>query len=89
MYRIVQKKGTVLLSTSLVWPALVGCSRVETFSQLRAIYFAQPCTRFRHQLYTYSKIKYRFFNLHRNISSIVGGSVGDGVALAVGFSAVG
>ena len=37
------EKGTVLLSTSLAWPAVAGCSRAETFSQLGAIYFAQPC----------------------------------------------
>ena len=40
------KKGTVLLSTSLAWPALAGCSKAETFSQLSAIYFSQPCTYF-------------------------------------------
>ena len=39
-----QKKGTVLLSTSLAWPAVAGFSRAETVSQLSAIYFAQPCT---------------------------------------------
>ena len=39
-----RKKGTVLLSTSLAWSAVAGCSRAETFSQLRAISFAQPCT---------------------------------------------
>ena len=39
-----QKKGTVLLSTSLAWPAVAGCSRAETFSQLCSISFAQPCT---------------------------------------------
>ena len=44
MYRVVQKKGTVLLSTSLAWPAVAGCSRAETFSQLSSISFAQPCT---------------------------------------------
>ena len=43
MYRLVQKKGTVFLSTSLAWPAVAGCSRVETFSQLSPISFAQPC----------------------------------------------
>ena len=43
-YRLVQKKGTVLLSTSLAWPAVAGCSRAETFSQLSAISFAQPCS---------------------------------------------
>ena len=32
--RLVQKKGTVLLSTSLAWPAVAGCRRAETFSQL-------------------------------------------------------
>ena len=37
------EKGTVLLSTSLEWPATAGCSRAETVSQLRANYFAQPC----------------------------------------------
>ena len=43
-YRLLQKKGTVLLSTSLAWQAVAGCSRAETFSQLSAISFAQPCT---------------------------------------------
>ena len=43
MYRVVQKKGTVLPSTSLSWPAVAGCSRAETFSQLSSISFAQPC----------------------------------------------
>ena len=42
-YRVVQKKGTVLLSTSLAWPAVAGCSRAEIFSQLSSISFAQPC----------------------------------------------
>ena len=46
LYRLVQKKETVLLSTSLAWPAVAGCSRAETFSQLTSIYFAQPCTIF-------------------------------------------
>ena len=46
IYRLVQKKGTVLLSTSLAWPAMAGCSRAETFSQLSAISFAQPCKRY-------------------------------------------
>ena len=44
LYRLVQKKDTVLLSTSLAWPAVAGCSRAETFSQLSAFSFAQPCT---------------------------------------------
>ena len=39
-----EKKWTVSLSTSLACPALDGCSRAETFSQLSPIYFAQPCT---------------------------------------------
>ena len=43
-YRLVQKKGTVLLSTSLAWPAVAGCSWAETFSQLGSISFAQPCS---------------------------------------------
>ena len=43
-YRLVQKKKTVLLSTSLAWPAVAGCSRAETFSQLSSLSFAQPCT---------------------------------------------
>ena len=42
-YRVVQKKGTVLLSNSLAWPAVAGCSWAETFSQLSSISFAQPC----------------------------------------------
>ena len=33
-YRVVHNKGTVLLSTSLPWPAVAGCSGAETFSQL-------------------------------------------------------
>ena len=44
IYRVVQKKGTVLLSTSLAWPAVAGCSWAETFSQLSSISFAQPWT---------------------------------------------
>ena len=43
IYRVVQKKGTGLLSTSLAWPAVAGCSQAETFSQLSSISFAQPC----------------------------------------------
>ena len=43
MIQTCAEKGTVLQSTSLAWPALAGCSRVETFSQLSAISFAQPC----------------------------------------------
>ena len=39
MYRLVQKKETVLLITSLAWPAVAGCSRAETFSQLTSIFF--------------------------------------------------
>ena len=33
-----------MLSTSLAWPAVAGCSRAENLSQLTAISFAQPCT---------------------------------------------
>ena len=40
VYRVVLKKGTVLLSTSLAWPAVAGCSRAETFSQLSSLSFA-------------------------------------------------
>ena len=43
LYIVVVKKGTVLLSTSLSWPAVAGCSRAETFYQLSSIPFAQPC----------------------------------------------
>ena len=43
MYKLVQKKGSVLLSISLAWPAVAGCSWAETFSQLSSISFAQPC----------------------------------------------
>ena len=39
-----RKKVTVLLSTSLAWPAWAGCSRAELFSQPGTIFFAQPCT---------------------------------------------
>ena len=42
-YRVVQKKGTVLLSTSLAWPAVAGCNWAETFSQLDSISVTQPC----------------------------------------------
>ena len=35
-----------MLSTSLAWPAVAGCSRAETFSQLSSISFTQPCTDF-------------------------------------------
>ena len=45
-YRLVQKKGTVLLSTSLAWPAGAGCSRAETFSQLSSIFFLNPAEMF-------------------------------------------
>ena len=48
-YRVVQKKGTVLLSTSLGWPAVACCSRAETFSQLSPFSFAQTCS-FQHTL---------------------------------------
>ena len=44
LYRLVQKKGTVLLSTCLAGTAEAGCSRAETFSQLSSISFAQPST---------------------------------------------
>ena len=44
LYRLVQKKGTVLLSTSLSWPALAGCRRAETFSQLSSKKFTTLCT---------------------------------------------
>ena len=37
------EKGSVLLSTSLAWLAVAGCSRAETSSQLSSISFAQPC----------------------------------------------
>ena len=43
IYRLVQKRGTVLLSTSLTWPAAAGSSRAETCYQLSSISFAQPC----------------------------------------------
>ena len=39
-----QKKGTVLLSTSLAWPAVAGCSRAEAFSQLSSNKFTPLCT---------------------------------------------
>ena len=38
-----QKKVTDLLSTSLAWLAMAGCSWAETFSQLSSISFARPC----------------------------------------------
>ena len=41
-----QKKGNVLLSTSLAWPAVAGCSQAEIFSQLSSLSFAQPCKKF-------------------------------------------
>ena len=44
LYRVVQKKGTVLLSISLAWPAVAGCSWAETFSQLSFITFGLPST---------------------------------------------
>ena len=49
IFRSVQtcaEKRTVLLSTSLAWPAVAGCSWAETFSPLSSISFAQPCTLF-------------------------------------------
>ena len=58
-YRLVQKKGTVLLRTSLAWPAVAGCSPAETFSQLSAISFAQPCT---HSIWNGCKIAGTFFS---------------------------
>ena len=57
-YRLVQKKGAVLLSTSLALLAVAGSSWAETFSQLSAISFAQArysmassCTKSRPWLY--------------------------------------
>ena len=44
LYRVVQKKGTVLLSTSLAWPAVAGCSRAETLSQLSSNKFTPLCS---------------------------------------------
>ena len=45
LYRVwLEKIWTVLLSTSLAWPAVAGCSRAETFSQLSSISLPQPCT---------------------------------------------
>ena len=38
-----QSHGTVLLSTSLAWPAVCSQAETETFSQLSAIPFALPC----------------------------------------------
>ena len=39
-----QKKGTVLLSTSLALPAVAGCSRAENFSQLSSNKFSHLCS---------------------------------------------
>ena len=39
-----RKKELFLLSTSLAWPAVAGCSRAETFSQLSSITFSLPCS---------------------------------------------
>ena len=39
------EKRTISLSTSLVLPAVAGCSRAETFSQLSSISFPQPYTK--------------------------------------------
>ena len=39
-----QKKGTVLLSTSLGWPAWAGCDWVELFSEPGTNFFVQSCT---------------------------------------------
>ena len=42
-YRVVRKKVTVLLSTSLAWAASAGCSWAVLFSQPCTNFFAQPC----------------------------------------------
>ena len=42
-YTVVHNEVTVLLSTSLAWPAWAGCSRAELFSQPGTNFFAQPC----------------------------------------------
>ena len=44
LYSVVQKKVTVLLSTSLAWPAWAGCDWAELFSEPSTNFFAQPCT---------------------------------------------
>ena len=43
-YSVVQKKVTVLLSTSLAWSAWAGCDWAELFSEPGTKIFAQPCT---------------------------------------------
>ena len=43
LYRLVQKKRNVLLSTSLAWPAVAGSRRAETFSQLSSNKFTPHC----------------------------------------------
>ena len=40
-----RKKVTVLLSTSLAWPAWAGGRGAELFSQPGTNFFAQPCTK--------------------------------------------
>ena len=42
--RVVRKKVTVLLSTSLAWPPWVDCGQAELFSQPGTNFSAQPCT---------------------------------------------
>ena len=46
MYREVQMQfcSSCLLSNSLAWPAVAGCSRAETFSQLSSNKFAPLCS---------------------------------------------
>ena len=43
LYSVVNKKVTVLLSTSLACPAWAGCNWAELFSQPGTNFFAQPC----------------------------------------------
>ena len=50
-----QKKGTVLLSTSLAWPAVAGCSRAETISQLSSNKFTPLCNFDKTRTHPYSK----------------------------------
>ena len=51
-YSIVRRKATILLSTSTAWPAWVGCSWAELFSQPDNNIFAQPYN-----------ITYRYFDI--------------------------
>ena len=76
IYRVVQKKWTVLLSNSLAWTAVAGCSRAETFSQLSSISFPQPCIaafclKVRVWLIKHIHLYVNFLTLGRSLTSLL------------------